>query len=420
MSRSAPRAGHVLVLTLVFPPEEVSTSQLLGDLVSDLVSQGRSVTVITTKPHYHASDAARQRATLRPVWAGLLARSEFAGATVYHTAMPLKAGGLWRRAAGWVGFHVLSVMAALLRVRAPHVILAPSPPLTIGVAAWIIARLRGVPFIYNVQELYPDTAVALGALRRGLALNALYAVERFVYARAHAVAVIAPGMRRRLMAKGVPAAKVRVIPNFVDTAAIAERARDNPFAREHGLVGRFVIMYAGNVGRAQGLEVLLNAAARTVDREHIVYVIVGDGALREELMAGASARELRNMLFVAQQPYGRVPDIYGASDVNVVPLVGALVEDAVPSKVYRIMAARRAVLAIAAPESDLAKIVSDAACGWVVPPGNADALAELVLRLADEGVGKAGDNGRRYVEGHVERSMVTGRYGMLLDEAAGG
>jgi colanic acid biosynthesis glycosyl transferase WcaI len=417
VSAAPKRAEHVLVLTLIFPPEAVSTSQLLGELVEDLVRQGRRVTVITTKPHFHPANAAEQR---RGLVGGWLARSEFAGASVFHTAMPLKAGGLWQRAIGWIGFHVLSVIAAIVAVGRAQVVLAPSPPLTIGVAAWLIARLKGARYVYNVQELYPDTAVALGALRPGLLLNVLYAVERFIYRRAFAIAVIGSGMRDRIIAKGITAAKVRLIPNFVDTATIAERPKDNPFSRAHGLHDRFVVMYAGNIGRAQGLEVILGAAALTTDRKDIVYAIVGEGALRAELMDAARARSLGNVTFVEQQPYERVPDIYGASDVNVVPLAGSLVDDAVPSKVYRIMAARRPVLAIVDSRSDVARIVEDARAGWVVPPGDAQALAALIRRVADEGVGDRGESGRRYAKANVERATVTAAYGALLDEAARG
>jgi colanic acid biosynthesis glycosyl transferase WcaI len=408
----------VLVLTLIFPPEAVSTSQLLGELVEDLVRQGRRVTVITTKPHFHPANAAEQRRGLRSQSGRWLGRSDFAGASVFHTAMPLKAGGLWQRAVGWLGFHVLSVVAAVTAVGRVQVIFAPSPPLTIGLAAWLIARLKGARFIYNVQELYPDTAVALGALRPGMLLSLLYSAERFIYRQAFAVAVIGKGMRERIVAKGIAPTKVRLIPNFVDTATIAERPKDNPFSRAHGLHDRFVVMYAGNIGRAQGLEVLLDAAALTGDRKDIVYAIVGEGALRAELMEAARARSLGNVTFVEQQPYERVPDIYGASDVNVVPLAESLVDDAVPSKVYRIMAARRPVLAIVDSRSDVARIVEDARAGWVVPPGDATALATVIRRIADEGVGNRGELGRGYAQSNVERAICRRHRGALFDEAA--
>ena len=413
------RADHILILTLIFPPEEVSTSQLLGELAEDLVRQGRRVTVVTTKPHFHPARASEQRRGLRRRWGGLLARSEFRGCTVYHTPMPLKKGGLWQRAVGWVGFHVLSILVALIAVGRVQVVLAPSPPLTIGVAARVIARLKRAPYVYNVQELYPDTAVALGVLRRGPLLSLLYRVEKFVYAGAYAVAVIGAGMRDRIVAKGVAGARVRLIPNFVDTEEIAERPKDNAFAREYDLSDRFVVMYAGNIGRAQGLDVLLDAAGLTLDDKRLVYFIVGEGALREELVAQARSRRLGNVIFAPQQPYARVPDIYGASDVNVVPLAGALVEDAVPSKVYRIMAARRPVLAIADARSDVARIVVEAGAGWVVPPGDAAALAALVRQLAASGTGDHGERGQRYVRSRVERAAITAAYGALLDEAAG-
>lgn len=418
MTALAGRAEHVLVLTLVFPPEEVSTSQLLGELVEDLVRQGRRVTVVTTKPHFHPDKLGEQRRHLVPRWGGLLSRSEFAGAEVFHTAMPVKAGGLWRRAAGWLGFHALSIVAAALVAGRAQVVFAPSPPLTTGLAAWIVAKIKGARYVYNVQELYPDTAVALGALRPGFLLDLMYAVERFVYRNAFAVTVIGNGMRERIIAKGIPAARVHLIPNFVDSTTIIERPKDNPFAREHGLVHRFVVMYAGNIGHAQGLEVLLDAAALTADEPAVVYAIVGEGAVRDELMTQARERRLANVVFVEQQPFERVPDIYGASDINVVPLARALVEDAVPSKVYRIMAARRPVLAIVDSRSDVAAIVREAGAGWVVPPGDPAAIADVVRSAVKARASDMGTRGRAFAQAHVERGTITQRYGELFDQAA--
>lgn len=411
---------RLLLLSLVFPPDAVSTAQLFGEVVEDLVEMGWEVVVVTTKPHYNPPPQTAMGQELIPVWGALLSKSTFRGANVLHTAMPLKGPNTAARIGAWVGFHVLSVLAAAFEAGKVDVILAPSPPLSIGVAAWFIGLLKRAPYIYNVQELYPDTAVSLGALRDGPFLGMLRAMERFVYKRAFAITTIAPGMARSISARTGDPSKVRLIPNFVDTRLIAPRPRDNAFAREYGLVGRFSVVYAGNMGPAQDLGTVLEAAQLTEDNNEILYVFVGDGTSRNSLQQSALSRKLSNVLFIPQQPYDRVPDIYGASDLCIVPLASNLMDEAVPSKVYRIMAAGRRVLAIAEQDSDLSRIVRDSGGGIVVKPGNADALAKAIVAAANDSGGTSGELGREYVSHHVDRPLIIKRYSDLLWEAVKG
>jgi colanic acid biosynthesis glycosyl transferase WcaI len=331
--------------------------------------------------------------------------------------MPLKGRGVAVRIAGWLWFHLLSVVAAWLKVHTVDVILAPSPPLSIGVAAWIIGLVKRAPFVYTVQELYPDTAVRLGALRDGVFLKLLHRVEAFVYDRSFAVTTIAPSMARTIGERTSNPCKVRLIPNFVDTRVMVPRSRENEFAREFDLIHRFTVVYAGNMGPAQGLKTLLDAAELTRDNHKIVYVLVGEGTSRASLVRSAQTRELSNVLFIPQQPYARVPDIYGASDLCVVPLTSSLVSEAVPSKVYRIMAAERRVLAITDGDSDLARLVKESRTGIVVEAGNPRALARAIIDAATKADGTSAKRGREYVVQHVDRPKIVGLYAHLLSEA---
>jgi len=386
--------------------------------VEDLLAQGWHVDVVTTKPHNNPPRTSSGGQQLEPLWGGLLARSNFRGATVWHTAMPMKGTSVAVRIGGWLGFHFLSIVAAWLKVANVDVILAPSPPLTIGVAAWMIGMLKRAPFIYIVQELFPDTAVSLGVLDEGLFLKLLRRVEGFVYNHAFAVTAIAPGMVRAISGRMKDARKLHLIPNFVDTRIIAPRERENSFSREYGLTGRFTVVYAGNMGPAQGLEILLDAAELTRDDERILYVFVGEGTVRAQLERSTRSRLLSNVVFIAQQPYELVPEIYGASDLCVVPLAPGLVAEAVPSKVYRIMAAERSVLAVTSSESDLAAVVRESGAGIVVNPGNPRALADAIrdaVKSPDEAAAK---RGREYVVQHVGRDMVIKQYSDLLAVAA--
>jgi colanic acid biosynthesis glycosyl transferase WcaI len=414
---------EVLILSLVFPPDSVSTGEIMGDLARELRDRGHRVTVLTTVPHYNPDPSAGARQPLRPFWGRLLQRSDYHGITVYHVQMPAKSPSVAGRILGWIGFHVVSTVAGVVTVPKPDVILAPSPPLSIGVSAWIIALVRRARFIYNVQEIYPDIAVNLGALKNATAIRALEALERFVYRKAALVTVIAERMRGRLIAKGVPPGKVQVVPNFVDLDRLTPVARDNPFSRQHDLTEAFSVTYAGNMGPAQGLDTVIDAARLLSAADgSIRFLLIGEGTLRPALTTAAASLPAGNVTVLPYQPNELMPQIYSASDVSLVPQAAATGSDAIPSKVYRIMATGRPLIAVTDPQSDLAALVRDAGCGVVVPPGDGAALADVVRRAAaDRATWDAmGRRGRAHVAAHYARPVIAAEYDKLVRATASG
>jgi colanic acid biosynthesis glycosyl transferase WcaI len=407
---------HVLLLSLVFRPDNVSTAHIMADIAADLASAGHRVSVFTTTPHYNRDPPAEVTQRLRWCWGPLLQVSDYQGMRVYHVWMPRKGGSVFLRLAAWIWFHLVSTGAALILAARPDVILAPSPPLTVGVSAWIVGCLRHAPFVYNVQEIYPDIAINLGALKGRRLIRALHALEQFVYRRAHAITAISCRMRERLLEKGVPAEKVVVIPNFVDTETLTPQPKDNAFSREYGVVDKFVVSYAGNVGPAQGLECFVDAAVLLRDLPDVRLMLVGDGSLAASLRERASALHLTNVVVVPHQSFSRVADIYGASDVCVVAQAAATGSDAIPSKAYRIMACERPIVAATERSSDLAQLVLDAEAGAVIPPGSGAALAATVrhaVEHADEWRAR-GRAARWYVASRYTRPMVSRQYADVL------
>jgi putative colanic acid biosynthesis glycosyltransferase WcaI len=412
---------RIVLLSLVFRPDNVSTAHVMADLAADLVAAGHEVTVFTTTPHYNPDPGAEAAQPRRSYWGRVLQTSDYRGMRVYHAWMPRKGRSVLLRLLAWVWFHVVSTLAALVLARRPTVILVPSPPLTAGVSAWVLGGLRSAPFVYNVQEIYPDIAINLGALRNPSAIRMMYALERFVYRRARAITVIAPRMRERLLEKGVPASKVVVIPNFVDLGDLSPRPKDNPFSREFGVHDKFVVSYAGNLGPAQGLECFVDVAALLREHAHIRLLLIGDGMLAGPLRARAAAQGLANLLVIPYQPYSVVPDIYGASDVCVVAQAAMTGSDAIPSKVYRIMACERPIVAATDHRSDLAHLIRDADAGVVIPAESADALATAVRDAVanPERWRRRAASGRAYVAEHYARGTVSGQYEKLLRDVAG-
>jgi len=407
---------RILLLTLVFSPDSVSTSVLMTELALELKKLGHDLTVLTTTPHYNVEPEARQRQPLRRRWGGLLYESDCQGIPVYHASIPVKGSRVGARLLDYLRFHALSSLAGLTLTGPYDLILAPSPPLTIGLSAWLLGLVRRVPFIYNVQEIYPDVAVSLGVLQNKPMIRLLEGLERFIYSRAGHISVISEWFRRRLLAKGVAEAKLTVIPNFVDTDFMRPSPRHNPFRLKHRLTDKFVVLYAGNIGLTQGFETIIAAARQLTDLPEVQFVIVGDGTRRAWLEETLARQPLPNVTLLPYQPRSAVPDIYASSDVCLVPLKKGTAQETFPSKIYTIMAAGRPVIASADADSELVWVVEAAGCGWAVPPDEATALAQAVgqaYRQRDHLTAK-GQAGRGYVVAHHSRRAVAQQYDTLL------
>jgi len=409
--------ADVLLLSLVFPPDSVSTAQIMGELAVDLGKHGHRVTVISTIPHYNRNLENEKEQPLRRKWEKMLYQSEYHGMTVYHTVMPPKGQNILWRILAWAFFHIMSVIAGLTIVPRPSVIVAPSPPLTIGLCAWLLGVVYRVPYIYNVQEIYPDIAIRLGAVRNRSVIDLLYRLEKFVYAKASAVTVIASRMRENLLEKGVSNDKVHVIPNFVDVSDLAPLPKDNDFSRKHNLYTKFVVSYAGNMGPAQGLGHFIDAANILREEAGICFLMMGGGILREFLRQRIERYNLGHFVFLSYQPFSLMRQVYAASDLCLVPQAIETGFEAVPSKVYRIMACARPVLAVTDQNSDLARLVSAASCGAFVLPGSADVLAEMIMRVHQhrQQWQEMGMAGRDHVVRHYARETVTTQYHDLIE-----
>ena len=408
--------ANVLVLSLVFPPDGVSTALIMGELAADLKARGHEVSVVTTSPHYNRDPGAEAKQPLRR-WVGtLLRRSDYHGIPVIHTFMPPKRGGIAGRLAAWAAFHALSTAVSLVAVARPDVLIVPSPPLTVGISAWMVCAVRRARFIYNVQEIYPDIAVSLGALRNRTLIRLLERLERFVYDRAAVVTVIGPRMRERLLTKGVAPDKIEVVPNFVDLSDMRPGPKDNSFSREYGMADRFVVLYAGNMGPAQELERFIDAAALLRDEPDVHCVLVGGGTSEQSLRNRITQLGVTNCTLIGYQPYARMREIYAAADVCLVPLAAETGSDAIPSKVYRILACARPIIATADAGSDLAQMIKRSGGGVVVPPGSPEAIAQAIRDAARNPTQWAamGEIGRQHVQSYYSRERVSGLYDSLI------
>lgn len=404
--------SHILLISHTFAPDGVSSAVLMGELACELKNAGHTLTVLTSTPHYNEEPEARARQPMRRCCFGLYYRSEHLGIPVYHAAVSTKGRQLGFRVLDILRFHIVSTLIGLVLVRHYDIMLVPSPPLTIGLSAWILKLFSRKPFIYTVQEIYPDVAVKLGVLTNLHLIRFFEWMELFIYRRAARVTVISERFRHILRQKGVSAEKVAVVPNFVDTRFIKPERRQNDFSSALQLDDQFVVLYAGNIGLTQSFETILAAMKRLADLQDITLLVVGDGTRRQWLEEQLAQGKHPNVQLHPYQPRSRVPQIYGTGDLCLVPLKKGTAKDTFPSKIYTIMAAGRPVIASSDPDSELTDLVTSANCGWHVPPDDAEALAQTIRYVYQnrDSARAKGLNGRHYVVTHFSRRAVTAKY----------
>lgn len=392
----------------------------MGELALGLRELGHEVSALTTTPHYNRDREAEARQPLHRHWGRILQKSDFHGIPVYHVIMPRKGKSIALRLLSWLSFHMLSTIAGMVVLSKPDVIIVPSPPLTMGVAAWIICLLHRSKYFYNVQEIYPDYAIVMGTIRNKLLIRLLYKLEAFVYLKAAAVTVIAPQMMEQLKRKRIKNAKFTLIPNFADIDDLSPLPKDNSFSRRYSLSDKFVVSYAGNMGPGQDLGTFIECASLLRDQPDIHFLMMGDGISRNELRQRVHDLALPNFTFLEYQPYSLIPQIYAASDLCLAPQLQHVTTVAVPSKVYRIMACARPVLAATEMDSDLAALVAVAGCGLVVEAGSAQQMAEAILAAFADPIRmrSMGDAGRTHVIERYSRQAVARQYHDLIETVA--
>ena len=238
-------------------------------------------------------------------------------------------------------------------------------------------------------------------------------MERFCYHRADAITVLSDDLRENLGRK-VELEKVHVIPNFVDTESIQPSQTENAYRREFGLEGKTVVMYAGNVGLSQSLELLLEAAVALSYEPDLVFVINGQGAAREDLQR--KARGMTNVVFVDAQPLDRLPEVLAAADIHLVPLKRGLAAASVPSKTYSILAAGRPLIASVDAGSEITRLIDRSGAGISVAPEDGEALTKAIRRLLDspDEAGAMGASGRSFIEGWASPAAVAEAYEQLF------
>lgn len=410
--RSLYLRGDALNLVVIVPhfvPDLAPTGVVITRIVEELSARGHHVHVFTSYPWYREHK-------IDPTYEGRWIRHEdvpWGRITRVHPFPTSDKRNIFKRALSFAGFTALLTYVARKGGKVDAV-LSMSPPLTLGVAGWMVARARSAPFVFNVQDVFPDVAIDLGLITDRRLIAAAGRIERFCYDHADAVTVLSEDLRSNVRSKMARPEDVHLVPNFVDTERIQPTAHENSYRSEFGLEGKTVVMYAGNVGLSQSLGMVIDVAAALSYEENLVFVINGQGAARRDLEQRAAG--LSNVRFIDMQPAERLPEVLAAGDIHLVPLKRGLGRSSVPSKTYSILAAGRPLVASIDEGSEVARIVETAGAGIALPPEDPEALTKAIQRLIEspEELQAMGAAGRSFVESWASPAAIGAAYERLF------
>ena len=399
---------RLLVITPHFTPDTAPTGVVVTALVEEWCRLGHHAHVVTSLPWY-------QEHRVADGWTGRLARHGHHGtATVTRLhPFPVRKDHTGRRAAAFGAFTVLAAVTAAATRGPFDVVVAVSPPITVAFAARLAALCHGCPMVLNVQDVFPDVAITVGALNSRQLIGLARRLERTAYRAADAVTVLSTDLQENITTKVAGLSRppmVETIPNFVDTDNLRPLDRLTEYRRENRLGDRMVVMYAGNLGHSQSLDLMVEAARRHRNRDDLVYVINGGGVRAEEITAVAGG--LQNLIVIGYQPAERLAEVLATGDIHVVPLRTGLASASVPSKAYSAMAAGRPIIASVDQGTEVARMVADADAGLAVPPDDPDAFTAAVEYLAGdvELRTRMGVNARAWAEKCHSARVAAGAY----------
>jgi len=401
---------RILVLTQYFPPETGAAQQRLFDLSRQLHSFGHEVTVMTSMPNYP------QGKIFEKYRKHFFIEEKKDGIRILRTWAWVSASrSFFSRLLNYLSFALLAIWTGIRHARKQDVIVVESPPLFLGITGIVLGRLGGAVTIFNVSDLWPQSAVSMGILKNPLLIRIAVALENYIYKNSYAITGQTEGIVQNIRGR-VAAIPVELITNGVDSGRFLTSLDDREEIRANfDFSNYFVIGYAGLHGLAQGLDTVLEVAKQIRRDERVVIAFFGDGPEKKRLQNLAIQEKLTNVRFFPPQPAEIMPKVLSSLDAAIVPLKNLpLFQGALPSKLFECMAAKLPI--VLAIDGEARRLVQQAKGGICVPPENVDAIADAIRRLTDdpELCRTLGKNARDYVLANYDRREIARRFAQLL------
>ena len=406
--------AKILIHSLIFSPDGVSTAYLYSDIARRLHEEGHEVVVLSTTPHYNIVEEALAKQPIRWKVLGICKQSNYHGIKVYHIPQR-KFKSTILRLIGFVYWHIIAFIIGL-SIRKVDVILSPSPPLTIGVINNWLKKLKGCRTIYNVQEIYPDIL----SKKEGMVVNVLKKMERYVYNKSDAVTTIDQVFYDTIVGRFNDTTKLHIVPNFVDTDLYNLSNNDVSLLDQNMFpeTDTLKVMYAGNIGFAQDWETLVDLAKLTRD-DNIEYFVIGEGVKRGWLEDQKDAYGLYKIHVLPYQKRELMPILLAYSDVQFIFMSPQMGGQGFPSKVYTIMACGRPLMVCSGADTPIVNFLQDKGCGLLDTEKSqvekVAMLREWLINQTKETLREMGARGLSTIEREYTKEIVTGQYLALIE-----
>jgi colanic acid biosynthesis glycosyl transferase WcaI len=405
----------ILIHSIVFSPDGVSTAYLYNDIALGFKNNGYEVVVLTTTPHYNIvkEDFAKQPMSSKLM--GLFYESSFNGIRVIH--VPLKKyKSTILRILSFIYWHLFSFVLGL-SINKIDFILSPSPPLSIGFVSILIAKIKKAKIIYNVQEIYPDLLINQGSLKSKFIIKILKRLEKFVYNNSNAVITIDQNFYDQIKDRFVNLQKLNIIPNFVDTDLYKPKIKVTLPPVFTNDKSKLKLLYAGNIGFFQDWEPVFYAAKKLLNT-NVEFWIIGEGVRKEYLINRVREEKLSNIKILPYQNRNLMPAINDFADIHFISISKEMEQEGFPSKVYTIMACAKPMIILTGENTPLFNFLSDKNCSILVSNNRNDSFVESIISLANNQNKQVelGQNGYNEIQNFYTKEKVTEQYVDLFEK----
>ncbi len=406
---------RILIYSLVFSPDGVSTAYLYNDLVLGFKNKGYDISVLTSTPHYNLTKESLEKQPLKKRFFGFLYNSFFNGIKVYH--IPLKKyKNPVIRILSFIYWHISTFIIGLF-LKSPDIILTPSPPLTNGLFAILLAKIKGSKSIYNVQEIYPDLLIDLGYLKNGFVIKLLKKIEGLVYNMSDAVTTIDNQFHTIINSRIKKKDNLLLIPNFVDSDLYSTKSSvflPQEFKKKEGYTD---MVYAGNIGLAQDWDLIINLAKEIKDFKITIW-IVGEGIKKDYVQSEIKKYKLNNLKLLPYYDRKFMPAINLFADIHYIAMNKKVEKYGFPSKVYTIMASAKPMIVVSSEDTPIVSFLKDINAAMLITDHSLSKLKKGLLKLHNsvELRNKLGSNGRQEIIKKYSKRVVINQYLRLFNK----
>jgi len=395
------RKYRILFLTHYYPPEMGGASSRMSGLAKWLANYGHEVSVITGYPNYPTGK-------IYPEYRDTKRNEEVIdGVKIFRVkVLPASHGSIIIRLLNYFTLLITSIWIGIKKRNKFDILIASSPPLTIGIVGRILSGFYKIPWIFDIRDIWPDVAVEAGIIKEKSLINWISAkIARYLYNKSDHVTPVTNNKISKIKNYGVNPDKISIIENGIDSDLI-ENAIARNWRTKYSLENNFVLTYAGLIGKAQGVGIIIEAAKLLKDEIDIHFLIVGEGVDKKELIAQTKKSNLKNITFIDNQPKEFIPSLLKTSDIAIIPLINNNLKDAVPSKLLEAWSCKLPVILIAGGESS--EMVTNIDGGIVLKSNNPEILKDAILnlKLDQSKLIQFGENGFKYTMNNLDRKNL--------------